>query len=287
MPGDPLGPVDAVEEPVEDEQQHRDRDQADDRLELLAVLRERLEDELGDEPEEHARRQREQRSAQDRAAQSAARADHARGDRGDDQDRLEALAEDDHRGVGDHRRLARALASLRARLVERLVQDQPGLAQVRDAAVARDQLGEAVDAAGAVPHQSLDLGDQRRVERAQRDLRPELEERVGAEARLLGLVALGGRDRGLHLVEADVDQVEVRLGVRLLPLLRKDPVEDRRRLGVRGLDVLERRDRAALVRVERIAAKLGEQRVQLVDRRRVGAVEPHPRGRRTRRRRRR
>ena len=214
------------------------------------------------------------RAAQDRPAEAAARADHARGDRGDDQDRLEALAEDDHRGVGDHRRLARALAGLRARLVERLVQDQPGLAQVGDAAVARDQLGEAVDAAGSVPHQSLHLGDQGRVERPQRDLGPELEERVGAEARLLGLVALGGRDRGLHLVEADVDQVEVRLGVGLLPLRGEDLVEDRRRLGMRGLHVLERRDGAALVRGERVAAELGEERVELVDRGRVGAVEP-------------
>ena len=82
---------------------------------------------------------------------------------------------------------------------------------------------EAVDVACAVPDQPLDLGDQGGVERAQLDLGAELEEGVGAQARLLGLLALARGDRGLHLVEADVDQVEVGLVVGLLPLLRKHP----------------------------------------------------------------
>ena len=56
-----------------------------------------------------------------------------------------------------------------------------------------DQLGEAVDAACAVPHQPLDLGDQCGVERPELDLGAELEEGVGAQARLLRLLALGRR----------------------------------------------------------------------------------------------
>ena len=38
---DPAGPVDLVEEPVGDQQQHADRDQRDDRLQPLAVARQR------------------------------------------------------------------------------------------------------------------------------------------------------------------------------------------------------------------------------------------------------
>ena len=98
-------------------------------------------------------------------------ADHARGDRGDDQDRLEALTENDHRGVGDHGRLAGALAwSLR--LVERLVQDQAGLSKVGDAAVA--EISSARPSTPRAPYhiQTLHLGDQRGVEHLERDLGP-------------------------------------------------------------------------------------------------------------------
>ena len=45
-----LGPIDAVEEPVEDQQQYPDRDHRDDGLELLAVARQRGEDGLREHP---------------------------------------------------------------------------------------------------------------------------------------------------------------------------------------------------------------------------------------------
>ena len=53
-----LAPVDAVVEPVEDEQQHADRDQRDDRLELLPVAAERFEHGLRDHPRERGRGER-------------------------------------------------------------------------------------------------------------------------------------------------------------------------------------------------------------------------------------
>ena len=65
-------------------------------------------------------------------------------------------------------------------VVERLVEGEPGLAHLVDRGVVGDQLGEPGVAAGAVPDQALDLGDQGRVEGAQLQLRPELEEGVGA-----------------------------------------------------------------------------------------------------------
>ena len=114
--------------------------------------------------------------------------------------------------------------------LERLVEDEPGVPDVAHGPVVGDQLGEALLARGAVPDQSLDLGRQLRIEGPQQALGAELEEGVGAEPGLLGLLALAGADGGLHLIEADRDQVEVGLGVGLLPLLGHHLVE-----GVAGL----------------------------------------------------
>ena len=58
----------------------------------------------------------------------APRADHAGRDRGDDEDRLEALAEDDQGGVRDHGDVARAVTGGPARLLEGLVEDESRLA---------------------------------------------------------------------------------------------------------------------------------------------------------------
>ena len=66
--GEMLGPVDAVVEPVEDQQQHADRDHRDDRLELLAVPRERAEHRLRDHPGERRRDERDRRRRRAAAA---------------------------------------------------------------------------------------------------------------------------------------------------------------------------------------------------------------------------
>jgi hypothetical protein len=86
-------------------------------------------------------------------------------------------------------------------------------------------LGEPVVAVGAVPDQTLDRADQPRRDRLQLQLGTELEEGVRRQAGLLGAVTLARAHGGLHLVEADRDQVEVALRVGLPPLLGQDPVE--------------------------------------------------------------
>ncbi len=104
--------------------------------------------------------------------------------------------------------------------------------------------GEPVEAAGAVPHQPLDLGRQAGVEGPQLDLGAELEERVGGQAGLLGGLRLAGVDGGLHLVEADLDQVVVGLVAGLLPLgSGKIPSISAVARLVRVLDRLQRDDR--------------------------------------------
>ena len=52
-------------------------------------------------------------------------------------------------------------------LLERLVEGEPGVADVAAGAVVGDQLGEALLAARAVPDEPLDLGDELRVEAVQ------------------------------------------------------------------------------------------------------------------------
>ena len=238
-----------MEEPVEDEDQDADGDDPDHRLELLPVLGELVEQEDRDQEQQRRCGQAQERSADDRLSQVAPCADQAGGDRRDDQDRLEALAEDDQRGVRDHRGIACAVARGPARLFQRLVEHEARVAHVaRSRVVVGDQLGETGRVVGAEPDVALDLLRQRRVERAQEALGAELEERVGGQPGLLGLLALARRDRGLHLVEADVDQVEVRLGARLEPLLRRHLLEAGRGGLVDGLDLILRGDLAALVR---------------------------------------
>ena len=65
----------------------------------------------------------------------------------------------------------------------------------RNAAPVGDQLREAGLVDGAEPDQALDVEREAGVERLQPPLGPELEERVGLEARLLGLARTGRRRR--------------------------------------------------------------------------------------------
>jgi hypothetical protein len=116
------GPVDTVEEPVEDEEQHTDRHEPDDRLELLAVAGQLGEHRLGEDERDRARQQGDQRADQHRPAPTAGGAAQAGHHRGQDQHRLEPLAEDDHRGIRDYRGRARPLAERAGALLERLVE---------------------------------------------------------------------------------------------------------------------------------------------------------------------
>jgi len=61
-----------VEEPVGDQQQHGDRNQARDRLEPLAGAGERVDQGAGDDPGEDRGEQTEQRAEQDRTPQPPA-----------------------------------------------------------------------------------------------------------------------------------------------------------------------------------------------------------------------
>ena len=69
--GEVLVPVDPVVEPVEDQQQDADRDQRDDRLEPLAVARERAEHRLRDDPGGGARDERDADADEQRPAEAA------------------------------------------------------------------------------------------------------------------------------------------------------------------------------------------------------------------------
>ena len=102
-----LRPVDAVVEPVEDDEKHRDGAERDDRLELLAVARQRVEHGLRDEPRRGRRNCGRCYAAQKRPAEAALLPDHARDQGRDDEDGLQTFAEDDHRRVRDHRRSRR------------------------------------------------------------------------------------------------------------------------------------------------------------------------------------
>ena len=132
------------------------------------------------------------------------------------------------------------------------------------------------------------MGHHARRDRAQAQLGAELEERVRLEARLLGLAVLAGADGRLHPVERQRDQVEVGLGVVLLPLLR----EAARRAGPTRACVSPRRrprarPRAPLARVLDVALELLERASTSAVRLRIALGRAPPRGRRTRTRRRR
>ena len=88
---DPLAPVDAVEEPVGDHEQHRDRDDPGDRLQPQPAGAELVDQQLDDQPRERGRADAGDATEQHRPPQVLARADEARGDRGQDQDGLQAL----------------------------------------------------------------------------------------------------------------------------------------------------------------------------------------------------
>ena len=122
--GDPAGPVELVEEPVHHEQQHDDRGDAGGRLHRQAVAAEHADDPDRQEPGRDRGQQREPPADGDGLAVGAVGAEEARGDRRQHEDRLQALAEDehaavDHRGRGAHLvgrigRVGRAAASVPA-----------------------------------------------------------------------------------------------------------------------------------------------------------------------------
>ena len=96
-----VAPVHAVEEPVQDEEQHRDGDQGDDRLELLAVADERGRDRLRDHEGDDGGEERGRGAEEERPAKAPLRPDQPGGQSGEDQHGLEPLAEDDDRRVRD------------------------------------------------------------------------------------------------------------------------------------------------------------------------------------------
>ena len=105
---DPLAPVDAVEEPVGDHEQDRDREQAGDRLEPQPAGAELGDEQLREPPRDRSGGDAGQPAEQHRAPQAAPGADERGGDGGEDEHRLEPLAEDDDRRVGDDRAAADA-----------------------------------------------------------------------------------------------------------------------------------------------------------------------------------
>ena len=229
-----------------------------DRLELLAVLRERVEQQQGEDEQHHARRDRQQGAAVDRPAQRRPRADHAGGDRGEDQDRLQPLAEDDQRGVGDRRRRAGSVAGYRPGVVELFVEVEARLADLAQRRVAGDQLGQPRVAVCAVPDQPLDLERQLRVEGPQLQLGPELEEAVGGEPRLLGLLVPAGAGRRFELVEGDVDEFVVGFVARLASTPRARSARVSAARVARRVDLLLGGDRDALLGVVDVVAQLRE-----------------------------
>ena len=101
--GDPAGPVDLVEEPVHDDKEHRDRDQAGGRLEVEARAAERADHADRDEPGSDGGDEREHRAPAAGRRQLPVVADEARGERGEHEHCLEPLAEDEQAGVDDDR----------------------------------------------------------------------------------------------------------------------------------------------------------------------------------------
>ena len=97
-----------MEEPVHDHEEDGDRDQAGDGLQLVGVVRELAEDRLGEEPGCDRGGKGNGRAGRDRAPQASLRAQHRCGHCREDQDGLEALAEDDHSAVRDDHGVRRA-----------------------------------------------------------------------------------------------------------------------------------------------------------------------------------
>ncbi len=85
--------------------------------------------------------------------------------------------------------------SVAAESAEQLVEPPPRLAQLAPRRAIGDQLRQARLAAGTEPDRALDVERQAGIERLQPPLGAELEERVGLEPRLLGLLVLARRPR--------------------------------------------------------------------------------------------
>jgi hypothetical protein len=111
MAADPVRPVDAVDEPVEDHQEDHDRDESRDRLELGPERGGGIEHSLHDEPGDDGGAERERGAERHRAPLLLVRAQEAGRHRGEDQDRLEPLPEDDHPAVEDRGAVAHRLLS--------------------------------------------------------------------------------------------------------------------------------------------------------------------------------
>ena len=132
--------------------------------------------------------------------------------------RLEALAEDDDRRVGDDRRAARAVAQRRRRVAPARSSRARRVSWISRRG-ARRSISFARPGVPCDPNhiEALDVEREPRVEGLQPPLGPELEERVGLQARLLGLAELAGAGGGLHAVQRDRDEVVVGLVGRRLP----------------------------------------------------------------------
>ena len=122
-----------MEEPVHDDEQDDDREESGRGLDVEARRAERAERRDDDEPRRERRGGPDARAGRDRAAVHAVGIVEPRGDGREDEDALEALAEDEDRAVGDDR----AMAEMR------------DLGRVRRAAAGGDDL----------PHQDAGEGD--------------------------------------------------------------------------------------------------------------------------------
>ena len=191
-----LLPVDAVVEPVEDQEQDGDRDERDDGLEPLSPAGERAEHRLRDDPRDDARGERDADADQQRPSETSLRADHARHQRGEDQHRLETLAEDDDRAVRDDRDArARTGADPRLGVRERLV--QRGRVCASSAADALRFRSCTSPSTSPSPYQKSLSTSWKRLGAIPRSRcsGPELEDAVRLEARLLGSPPLALRRR--------------------------------------------------------------------------------------------
>ena len=206
--------------------------------------------------------------------QPALRADHAGGQHGQDQDRLEPLAEDDDGRVRDHGRVVgRARPDGGLRLAERDVELRARLGDLLRRGMARDQLGEALLSVRAVPEVALDGLEEAGREPAQPLLRPELEEGVALQPGLLG-GAVGARLHGqLEPVERGPDHVEVGQARGIAPRGREDALDDLEGVVHLALDLGRIDDRGAVRRGLDLASDLRQRRGDLPRRRRVAGDE--------------
>ena len=262
QPGHVVAPVDPVEEPVEDEQHHRDGNERDDRLELLAVADERRQHRLGDDEARDGRGQGGRRADQKRPSQAAPGADEPGRERGEDQDGLEALPEDDDGGVRhDGGGGGRPRPDGCLRVGEGGVEADARRDDLLDRGLAPDQLGEAGQPVCPVPEVPLRAGEEVGCEPAQPLLRPELEERVRLEPCLLRLAVFAGPHGADHTVERRRDHVEVGGAARVLPFLREDLLRDVERGPGLRLDRLLGRDGTTLGRGGELHAEAADELV--------------------------